>query len=295
MKKINVLTHYDLDGAGSAIAAAEYLDLSNLDIHFTGYNNIENKLKKIKELGENLLILDLSLEQKHIDFIAQNFKKVFLIDHHQSSLDKNYPFKTTIDTSRCAAMLTSEYFQNKLNIEPFGEFLYFIEHVNDYDMFTLNLFQSRILNNIFWTYEYPINFVYDYLGGFKNHQHWMSSEQYKKGLKIEKEKKDYINNCFSFSEKNFRVIVADKYISDIPLHFDEQNFLIIRPKNTISFRTKNVDLSKFYDILNENGFEGSGGHPNAGGTQLKNENNLTELEKISDLFYEYIRNQNDQR
>ncbi len=132
-----------------------------------------------------------------------------------------------------------------------------------------------LLNNIFW----DINF-------------WTFSKMFSKGSwnknlwnrswAIENEKQEAISKMKTCEiEGLLRVVMANDYISDIPLYFKETNFVIIRGGGKMSVRS-DLDLMPFYKQCNDKGIE-IGGHPNSAGAYHKDEMVLIEE------FYNYLK------
>ena len=137
---------------------------------------------------------------------------------------------------------------------------------------------AMLLNNIFW----KLNF-WGFSKAFNSFS-W-TDELYKKAKKIEVDKVNEIQGMENYEiEGLIRVVIGNKYISDISLHFPEDNFIIVPSETKYSIRSTQ-DLTDFYALLNEKGIN-AGGHDNAGGVDN------VELYVLVELFYNYLKGNN---
>ena len=255
MKKIfngetfGILTHHDLDGAGSAMILKKCVPSQILKIQSTGYAKINSNSDKIK--SNNLFITDISLNQDQITYINDNFSNVVLIDHHESSVGQTYPshWDVNISMKYCGTLLTYMYFKHK------G----YADLLTGTDEFV----KSVQLNDIFWLLKF-----FPFMKNFENFS-W-SPENWKKAQEFQVVKQAEIAAFDNYPlEGLLRVVVCNKHISDVSLFYTKEDFhVIIRNEGCLSFRSRKVELLEFYERLNGFGISG-GGHKLAGGCELK--------------------------
>lgn len=279
-ENFGLLTHADLDGVGCYILIKDFLNDKLIWVCPTGYKSIEKNIKKISKKTKNILLTDLCLDQKYIDSIDKIFDNKFMIDHHQSSFERNIPFKSKINIEASGTLLTLHWLM-KQGYKPSNDMKRFVKYVNDFDLWIHNHYESRILNNIYW----ELNF-FDFYDEFKNGigNNFKESEIYKIGLSIEEKKKNVILAADNWNiNDKFRIVVIDKYISDVQFHYNEPYIIIVQDKK-LSFRSTE-SLIDFYIELSNNGYE-CGGHKFAGGVVYNSDEDLFEIIELVVNFFE---------
>jgi hypothetical protein len=281
-KRLGILTHNDLDGMGCYILLKRCLKIH--DFIFSKNHEIIKNLNKLRSKGCNeLIITDLSLTQNEIDLADKLFDKVIWIDHHLTSYDVTAPFKSIINNKASGTLLTL-YYLNKKGIHFNKGMKTLVKYINDYDLWEHKYKESLLLNNIL--YDGPLMEFYDEfkngIGDFEDH----NNEKRKRAEEIQEQKEDTISKFETYDiEGILKVVIADSYISDISLYYkDFDNFVILQKDYKLSIRSKN-DMSEFYKLMKDKGFAG-GGHKNAGGAKV---NNDEEFMEFVELFYNFMK------
>lgn len=276
-----ILTHHDLDGAGCAILIKDVFGSQVKTVKSTGYHKIIPQAQKAN--CKNLFITDISLNQEQIDALAEFVDNVILIDHHESSLNYNYPehWKVMINMKACGTKLTYLYLK-ALGAIFNNDCADFVSIVNDFDMWILDQHESKLMNNLFWN----MNF-FGFVKTFKNYE--ITEEHLDKGQALQDVKDAEIKGFTNYLINDIlRVVVADDHISDISLFYTEQeHFAILRSKGSVSFRSV-LDMGPFYDSLNAMGVPG-GGHKHAGGCELSGTEFEDDPTPVLELFYNWIK------
>lgn len=261
MKKIfndepfTIISHFDLDGCAAPMLFKHCYPKQIKKILYTGYGKLTKTIEK--QSCNNLVITDLSLTQDQINVVNFLYEEVILIDHHASSENLKYPdhWKVHIHLKGCATLLAFHFLQHKgfdLSVAK-----KFAEEVNNYDMWIDPSGTSKYLNNAFWILK-----PWEFREEFKNFKWKKSLFKRAKEFQISKEQEILAYENYTI-DGILRVVVGDKYISDISLFFIEDNHIVFRNKNLISLRSK-FNMMPFYDQLLELHIE-FGGHKNAGG------------------------------
>lgn len=280
---MNNLTHYDLDGAVSSILLSYYLKIPMSKVVSCGYNNIENKILNLDKT-EPLIISDLSVDENLMDKLVE-FDDVTLLDHHESSADIKYPFKTMIKTGpKYSGSILSCLYLYGLGHKIKSEHQILAKIANDYDNFIFNEKKSMLLNDIFWDIKFDEFFI-KYYNGYK-----YDEKLENKALENAQHKKEKILKFDTYLVEGVRIVIANDLISDISLVYDEDLILIVREDFRMSIRSKNNMLS-LYEIIKENILDVEiGGHKNAGGLLMKNPEDAM---NIIELAIKWNKNQNN--
>lgn len=285
MKKIfngepfEIITHFDVDGAGGPLLIEHCYGKQVTKVYPCGYSKLDAALSKKKH---NVFISDLSLTQEQIDLANKNFDRVIWFDHHEMSLNLNYPehWIVYIRTEACATKLI--YLWLIFHGVDLSFAKAFVDDVNDYDMWIHKSKSSIYLNNIFWDLMF-----WKFSKAFSKFKWdpllWVRAKE----LQEEKLKEIATYETFELEGK-LRVTFAKKHISDITLFYPkEKNHLIFRKNNAVSIRSE-TDLTKFYKQLNEKGII-TGGHKLSGGIQWDDD-----PIKLAELFYNFIEDVEDE-
>jgi oligoribonuclease NrnB/cAMP/cGMP phosphodiesterase (DHH superfamily) len=280
-EQFGVLTHHDLDGAGCAMLLRATFGKQIAAIKSTGYHKIVPVSSRFKV--KNLFITDISLNQEQIDHIDSIMDNVILIDHHESSLLYTYPehWKVMINMKACGTKLTY-LFLKALGGFYNGNVADFVEIVNDFDMWILEIDESKLMNNLFW----DMNF-FGFINALKEFE--ISEEMLNKGQALQDVKDAEIAEFHNYLiDDKIRVVVADDHISDISLFYtNEEHFVIIRKGGCLSFRSS-LDMGPFFEELNKEGVSG-GGHKHAGGAELKGTVHENDEMFVIETFYNFIK------
>jgi len=291
MKKIVNLTHHDLDGIVSHIIVTKVFGKENIIDYHCGYGKIINQLNKMVDIKDKydidtVIVTDMALEPYHLKILTTNFDKVIVIDHHQTSeifLDKQIPKKLKViyDNTKCGALLTYEFFENKLNkkynLKELANLYKLVMLANDYDLWKLKDNKSYILNEVFWSYGWD-KFYSKFKNGFIEHTP-ENVKMVKNKIKI---KKDYLKSADKelIGDKGVFILdiesSKDSISNDITLFLKDYNFYFVYlPKtNQISIRVRNVENVNIAESMNrvlnqESNVKSYGGHPFAGGFILE--------------------------
>jgi oligoribonuclease NrnB/cAMP/cGMP phosphodiesterase (DHH superfamily) len=289
MKKIfngdqfGVLTHHDLDGAGSAMMFRDVFHKQVATIKSCGYHKIIPVSSKFK--CKNLVITDISLNQEQIDHIDSIMDEVVWIDHHESSLAFKTPdhWKVMINMKACGTKLSYLYLKH-LGAMFTNDCADFVEIVNDFDMWILKIPESKLMNNLFW----DMNF-FGFINTFQNFE--ISEKMLQKAQALQDVKDAEIAEFSNYViEGILRVVVADDHISDISLFYtNEKNFVIIRNGGCMSLRSEH-DMQPFFEEINKQGITG-GGHKHAGGCELKGTPHENDEMFLIEMFYNWLKEQ----
>lgn len=278
-EKFILITHYDLDGAGCFLLINNFFHEQISNVIPCGYDKLKDTIIKNSSQHDNILFSDISLDQKLVDLINKNYKNVVWFDHHETSMNLEYPehWKTFLNTKMCGTKLIYFWLKhNGYNIEPMKKF---VQRVNDWDIWIHEFPDSRKLNNIFWELKF-----WDFVKSFRNFN-W-KKELWNTAKEIEKEQKEIISGYDTYLIDGFlRIVIGDKHLSSIPFYFDETDIIIIRNGTTLSVRSKH-DLTDLYKLIEKNNVVSVGGHKNAGGINLTDEN---EQMDIIEIIYEYLK------
>ncbi len=268
-----VLTHFDLDGSGGPLLLRHCFGEQIAKVIPTGYGKITGIIKK--NSTKNIFITDINLTQEQIDLTNELYENVYLFDHHETSIGLKYPkhWKVFLNTKACATKLIYLWLEH--NGFDLSSAKSFVNTVNEYDIWIDPAGNCKYLNNIFWNLSF-----WKFSKAFKNFT-W-DKELWKKAKELEKIKVKEILEMENYEIENLiRVVIGNKYVSDITLHYPENNFIIISKDDKISIRS-NKNLLPFYDQLKELNIA-VGGHKFAGGITHN------EPMEIIELFYNFLK------
>lgn len=156
---ITVFHHNDNDGkAAAAVVYKAYIELGKYIDNFISVN-YNDSIPTADQIGENdiVYIVDYSFTkatvQNLID-ISKKADKVFWFDHHKSSLEifdyvkeNNICKEAIVDTNRCGALITFDYFKEHDLIKRISNYMTrIIELVDDYDRWVHKYPESMLFN-----------------------------------------------------------------------------------------------------------------------------------------------------
>jgi len=284
MKRIQIIYHSPcFDGTASAWCFHHFLESRN-DIHliYSPYNYTDTPLSSLNNIDE-LYIVDFSFDINVIlDLCKKVKRKVFLLDHHQTAIDKlsilqkNCPFTLhlELDISRAGCQITWDYLSKKYN----GEILkrpWFLDYIADRDLWTWKLPYSKEINKVLHFDKWISSF--DKLDVLKSNRQLYFNEFRTKGktyLDIENKllaKIAWQSKIGVLHNKKMYIVNTTIFISEIGnymLEHDKQGidtvliwrYNIEHKRFDCSVRTKEtqnaIDICKSF---------GGGGHPRAAG------------------------------
>lgn len=265
------ISHNDLDGLGCGVLIKKFM-AGNIKTVYLGYDDIDRYIEENYHYYDRIIISDVSPQYGTVEMLAGE-KDVLVIDHHASSdALKNFHF-TYHNITKCATLLTYEYLlQNGYDVKEYEEFALCI---NDVDMWHLKRDDSLKMSVLF-----------NLMGITRMEERFLSTpyqdftETEKLLITLEEERRDnYIKkamrNILTMKDKNgltFTAVFAESYASELGNHIISEDIsdyvmLINAQGKKISLRSrKDVDIRH---IAERNG---GGGHKNAAGFPIKNEN-----------------------
>lgn len=276
-KKIQVVTHTDLDGVVSYLVLC-WLYGTKLDVIGTTPMKLEEDYKKLLQSNktwEKIYFLDLDVS-KIGDLIDQ--KNTVILDHHKTNL---YPFKNALayiyNETSCAKLIYDTFFKRtEKTITSAQKTL--IALADDWDSNTKSTPLSEGLNIVYHSMSNKFNsFVEDYFNGFYQFDKFKLNTI----LLYKKHRDEYINTLNPYfgtiefeGEKNVKVgaIFCEKYVQEccdwllkkfntdiaIAVMLDKKRIAVRRNDTTTS-----VDVSKFVQRI-----ASGGGHAAAAGGNI---------------------------
>lgn len=156
-----VFLHNDLDAAFSQLNFEFVAPTVRKKYFYTNYGNMKEKISDIENYiavhqNNKILIMDVSFSNNkdQLDRLYSMFDSLTLIDHHlyPDNFFDYYDSKLKVhyDKSKCAALLTNEYFKNQGKNKDLDTLT---KITNVYDLWQVEdpLFDvSQNLNNFFW-------------------------------------------------------------------------------------------------------------------------------------------------
>lgn len=270
---MELITHYDLDGASCAILLNSFI--KNLNVKAIGYQGLKDTLQKYLKNFDSFIITDLSLDEEMVNQIVESKKKVLWIEHHETSLpfkdysSNNFNLKTYINEKYCATANVIKFFTRQKFSEELKTLAYL---TNDYDTWKLKEEDSRVLNYIFWERKFQA-FTKMFERGYDKRL----VESFRPGYQRKQEEiYKYLDSCERHDviegNKRFLMIFAEQHISDVTLAYPYFHFwFIVSNKNKMSVRCDpRFDLSQaFKKLRDDDRIESAGCHKNAGGITIK--------------------------
>lgn len=268
IKVLNV-THSDLDGAVSAIVVRNVYDHCRTVPSNYGGSDFQAGLDAIAANDYDAVIFtDFAPSDPTVYAALQATGKPYLvIDHHQTAVvRKDDPRGTyVIDTSRCGALLSLDYFSRYKDLEYLRSLCVV---TNDHDLWIRKIVPlSDDLNNLMFELTFPV-FVEKYIHGLNNGDLFDDDKELMKNHA--QQVADYVATCPHHDlPYNGFYIECDKYNSDINVMYGDMYDWLVMVGTTddglkkLSFRTRRKDVN-IGKILKNMG-RGGGGHPGAGG------------------------------
>ncbi len=269
MKTLHI-SHNDLDGIGCGILIKKFLS-GSISTVYLGYDDIDDYIEENMYKYDRIIISDVSPSLSSVEMLAGE-KEVVILDHHASTeILKQFSF-TIHDLNKCATLITYDWLKSLgYDVSAYENFALC---VNDVDLWQLkrddslkmgmlfhllgiDRFEERFYNTPYTTFNDTENLL-------------ISLEEERKGSYIKKA----VRNMVTFDDKNgytVSVLFAESYASELGNSIIADGIadyvILINPQQKkVSLRSrKDVDIR----ILAEN--NGGGGHKNAAGFSLKNE------------------------
>ena len=292
--KINLLSHYDMDGCVCEILLRKILDEKFGKAKLTGYAQLNEHLERLLEESEMLMITDIAMDETRWEMVINSKIPILIIDHHETSIEslKSYTLpsniKVILSTAFCVAGLVMKHFKDTYEFSD--ELKLLTKYTNDYDMWIHKHKESKVLNAFFWDYK-AISFNASF-------RHGMNIEKYKLYLPLYDQKcieiSKYLDGCEQIEINDTPkaiILMAYKHIGEVTEHFkDFDVYFIVQNNKKIAIRFKtDYNMSetfkrtkiKFGDII-----ESLGCHPLAGGINLKTGSDEMILEIIEFIYGE---------
>ena len=153
-----VFGHNDLDQIGSMLSIEYKMPNIQKKYFYTNYGDIDKQVQAIEDYvkqhgNKYCLMTDISwsTSPEALHRMCALFEKITLIDHHlyPDGFFENYPkLKVHYDKSKCATLLTYEYFKNNHN-----DLRELSELIDVYDLWQVkhpNFHKAQLLNEFFW-------------------------------------------------------------------------------------------------------------------------------------------------
>ena len=153
-----VFGHNDLDQIGSLLSIEYKMPHIQKKYFYTNYGDIDKQVQAIEEYvkqhgNKYCLMTDISwsTSPEALHRMCAIFEKITLIDHHlyPDGFFQNYPkLKVHYDKSKCATLLTYEYFKNDNK-----DLKELTELIDVYDLWQVkhpNFHKAQLLNEFFW-------------------------------------------------------------------------------------------------------------------------------------------------
>jgi oligoribonuclease NrnB/cAMP/cGMP phosphodiesterase (DHH superfamily) len=153
-----IFSHNDLDMSGSVLNIEYKMPDIKKKYFYTNYGDIDKQVQAIEDYvkqnrNTHCLMTDISwsTSPEALHKICSLFDKITLIDHHlyPDGFFENYPkLKVHYDKSKCATLLTYEYFKNDNN-----DLRELTELIDVYDLWQVkhyNFHKAQLLNEFFW-------------------------------------------------------------------------------------------------------------------------------------------------
>lgn len=265
------ITHNDLDGLGCGVLIKKFLQ-GPVTTAYLGYDDIDMFIEENLHKYDKVIITDVSPSYNSVEMLAGETDTI-IIDHHATSEKlKDFPF-TIHDISESATMLTYKWLKNQnYDVAAYEEFA---TCVNDVDMWQLKRADSlkmAILFNLFGIERMEKRFMNSPYTGFTEMEDML--------ITLEEERKEaYITKAMRnmLTSKDFRgytfcAVFAESYASELGNRIIQDGtadyvVMINAQGKKVSLRSqKEVDIR----LIAEG--NGGGGHKNAAGFSIKNEN-----------------------
>lgn len=276
-KKIQVVTHTDLDGVVSYLLLC-WLYKKKLDVVGTTPMKLEQDFEKYVKYDEYDRVYFLDLDVSKIGD-RLDFTKTTILDHHKTNL---YPFPTGVariyNETSCAKLIYDTFFKDPERPIT-AEQKTLVALADDWDSATKATPLSENLNIVYHSMSNKFNsFVEDYYDGFK------PFDKFKQNTitLYKKHRAEYIDTLTPFfgqiefeGQKNIKVgaVFCEKFVQEccdwllkdchiaIAVILNQKRIAVRRHPNVLD-----IDVSKFVQRI-----AGGGGHAAAAGGNLTEE------------------------
>lgn len=283
---VKLFTHTDLDGVGCAILAYHAFGAENVDVTYCDYGNVNEKISAYLDGAERhdlIIITDISVDSITADRINEDSTTWTLIDHHATAKWLNiYDWALILVEDDGVKTSGTSLFNDYLNnILP-----EFAEKVRSYDTWDWTLTGDRAakdLNDLLYLIGRD-RFVHRFT---RNNSVKLTAEE-RLLLEVERSRIDaYIRGKSAaltirqINGYNVGIVFADRYQSElgnlIAAERDDIDLVaMIDPAKGVSYRSKgDIDVGAFAKAY------GGGGHKNAAGSQVSDE----QREAIIDIIF----------
>ncbi len=150
-RKLVVLYHsIDLDGTSSGwIVREAFKATGEVDVKTVGinYGYTEDELFEAIEGMDEVFCVDFSIRPEHIRELHRQGYALTIIDHHEDPIKQIAPlyeeglFQGLLEVGKCGAVLCWEYMSDPDEARP-----WWLEHINDLDLWQFNLPETRPLS-----------------------------------------------------------------------------------------------------------------------------------------------------
>ena len=302
------VSHTDLDGIGCQIALRQVFgDITRMNI---SYNKIDEYIEIIEDYCSHqkptrVFITDLSFtfeQLQKINYLAKNNPNVhfYFIDHHPFKEDYKHlsldNLTILISSKASATKLTYLYLKNNYNPKSSKDLEDFVNYINAYDIWLQDTPEFKVgfvLNEIFWQYKIP-HFWGRFKDSFKLRQ---GDKDLYRDLMLKKKKLlgklENSGRMFKLGDNEVFMVFLDDFKSHITLDYPGfKVYVIISSYGGASIRVRHdvKDAEGFKDrivekILKLDNIQNAGGHPNAFGCMLIDNDPHKQVEFAKSLLH----------
>lgn len=278
--KVLNISHADFDGISSSIVLSNFF--KDIICKQATFSNIDDILKEIKYNDFDLvLVTDCFPKDPEVLNISD---KILCLDHHPQSVELCNMKNIIAVPDNCGAVLTRNWVEAVFycDLSHLNELL---KYTNDYDLWIHNHSKSKMIETLFWKYEFDkfkerfmsgnVRFTKDEIEYLKNKRNDFRNTY----DNLEVFELETINGCFCFV-KEFINDIADRLLMK-----DGYEIAIVQNVNNnhTSIRTKD-DNVHIGNILQE--LDIGGGHPKSGGFGKYSQN--VQLRKDIETLEKYL-------
>lgn len=265
------ISHNDLDGIGCGILIKKFLT-KNIDTVYLGYDDIDDYIEENMYSYDRIIISDVSPSFELVEMLAGE-KDVVILDHHATT-EKLKQFHFTVhDLNKCATLITWHWLKDQgYDVSAYEEFALC---VNDVDLWLLKRKDSLKMGMLFHLLG-----IDRFEKRFYNTPYSTFTDTETLLIELEEERKNSyirkaIRNMTTFTDKNgytVCLLFAESYASELGNSIIADGIadyvvLINSQQKKVSLRSR-----RDVDIRNIAENNGGGGHRNAAGFSIKNEN-----------------------
>jgi len=288
-----LITDFDLDGVGATIFAKKKWNFDQTMAQ--GYKKTTQNLEKISGEHSSLVVADICMTHKEIEYITNKHKWVMYFDHHLNSLahldNANTHFYPIVDLKRCSTMLMYDFVVRE-GYEPSSSEDMLAQIINVYDLWKTDheLWDVAYnLNIIFWMYGFW-DFEKRFVDGFDG----FNLEEEKYIDKFWVESNDAMAKCAIEDLSKDTIIIGlteARFLTEATFYFDDDYklfFLVYADKDgdlklSIRARDDSIDVNQALTGLDGHPLvKGAGGHKQACGVTWS-DSSIT-LEEIMDFI-----------